>query len=253
MADVAATKGGGGTVLGTYRVGGWQFEPASGELVRGGERRRLEPRAVKVLELLCAAEGGVVSHETLIGTVWNGRAVSENSVAVVIGQLRRALDDDAREPRLIETMPKRGYRLGANGGRAGAMRGWRLALVLALILLLVGVAVFGGRTATQEISVGDVRNETGDPRYDPLARATSELIVAQLGKREFAVRRDAEPAALRLDGKLVIWNGEPYLGLTVTDREGVIRWSAMTPGSAGRIPTGVATELDRFERSGATR
>ena len=63
--------------------------------------------------MLCEAGGDVVSQEQLIDGVWQGRALSENSVAVVIGQLRRALDDDAREPRLIETIPKRGYRLRA--------------------------------------------------------------------------------------------------------------------------------------------
>src|SRR4051794_5789758 len=96
--------------IGTYRVGEWQFHPASGELRRGAELRRLEPRAARTLELLCGARGAVVSQDELIKDVWDGRSLSENSVAVVIGQLRRALGDDARDPKLIETIPKRGYR-----------------------------------------------------------------------------------------------------------------------------------------------
>src|SRR5436305_14506530 len=97
--------------IGRHRVGAWHFTPATGELRRRTDVRRLEPRAAKVLEMLCEAGGEVVSQEQLIVGVWNGRSLSDNSVAVVIGQLRRALDDDAREPRTIETMPKRGYRL----------------------------------------------------------------------------------------------------------------------------------------------
>src|SRR5689334_8327320 len=98
------------TDIGSRRIGEWHFHPASGELRRGALVRRLEPRAARTLELLCAARGGVVTHEQLIREVWNGRSLSENSVAVVVGQLRRALDDDARDARLIQTIPKRGYR-----------------------------------------------------------------------------------------------------------------------------------------------
>src|SRR4051812_32448204 len=97
--------------IGRHRIGGWEFLPATGELRRRADVRRLEPRAAKALEMLCEAGGDVVSQEQLIDGVWQGRALSENSIAVVIGQLRRALDDDARDPRLIETIPKRGYRL----------------------------------------------------------------------------------------------------------------------------------------------
>jgi DNA-binding winged helix-turn-helix (wHTH) protein len=99
--------------IGRHRIGGWEFLPATGELRRRTDLRRLEPRAARTLELLCEAKGEVVSQEELIAAVWQGRALSENSVAVVIGQLRRALEDDAREPRLIESIPKRGYRLRA--------------------------------------------------------------------------------------------------------------------------------------------
>src|ERR1044071_238743 len=97
--------------VGRHRIGGWDFSPATGELRRRSDVRRLEPRAPRALEMLCEADGEVVSQEQLIEGVWQGRVLSENSVAVVIGQLRKALDDDAREPKLIETIPKRGYRL----------------------------------------------------------------------------------------------------------------------------------------------
>ena len=73
--------------VGRHRIGGWEFSPATGELRRRTDVRRLEPRASRALELLCEADGDVVSQEQLIAGVWNGRALSENSVAVVIGQL----------------------------------------------------------------------------------------------------------------------------------------------------------------------
>src|SRR5688572_22055096 len=100
------------------RIGDWTFDPAAGELTRGGERRRLEDRAARTLALLCRRRGEVVSHGEIAAEVWNGRTVSPNSLPVVIADLRRALDDDARAPRFIETVAKRGYRLMAEAGSA---------------------------------------------------------------------------------------------------------------------------------------
>ncbi len=79
-----------------HRIDGWTFDPGSGELERAGVRQRLEPRASQTLDLLCDAGGAVVPNDRLIAEVWGGRSLSDNSVAVVIGQLRRALGDDER-------------------------------------------------------------------------------------------------------------------------------------------------------------
>src|SRR3954464_1637110 len=128
--------------LGRHRIGAWEFSPATGELRRRTDLRRLEPRAAKALEMLCEAGGEVVSQEQLIDGVWQGRSLSENSVAVVIGQLRRALDDDAREPRLIETIPKRGYRLRDTEADNRKPEKQRALLLIAIIVvaLLIGIA-----------------------------------------------------------------------------------------------------------------
>lgn len=230
------------------RIGEWDFDAASGELRRGRDLRRLEPRAARTLELLCEAQGRLVSQERLIAEVWDGRSLSENSVPVVISQLRRVLGDDARRPTMIETVPKRGYRLvRTNGQRPG--RG-RLALAFAIaaaaLLMLVALALFSSGGPRPVVAVADVVNATGDARYGPLARATSELIVAELSSRGFEVRRQGR-GDLQLSARLVMWNGQPSLGLTATDPDGVIRWSAMTSGSAERVPAGVKAELDKLQ------
>jgi DNA-binding winged helix-turn-helix (wHTH) protein len=92
-------------------IGAWTFEAGANELRRDGERRRLEHRAAVTLELLCRRPGEIVTTEDILAQVWNGRAISPNSVPVVISDLRQALEDDARSPRYIETVAKRGYRL----------------------------------------------------------------------------------------------------------------------------------------------
>ena len=233
--------------IGRHRIGGWDFSPATGELRRRTDLRRLEPRAAKALQMLCEAGGDVVSQEQLIDGVWQGRALSENSVAVVIGQLRKALDDDAREPKLIETIPKRGYRLHATAAAAAEAparrRNSALIAIAALVLALLAGAWIITRQAAPSIGMSDVANATGNAAYDPLVRATSELIVADLGERGLAVRRDGG-GDLRLASKLVMWDGLPYLGMTATDSKGVVRWSAMIEATEGKVPPGVAAELD---------
>ncbi len=237
--------------IGRHRIGGWEFSPATGELRRRTDLRRLEPRAARALQMLCEAGGDVVSQDQLIDGVWQGRALSENSVAVVIGQLRKALDDDAREPKLIETIPKRGYRLHATATAAVARPGRRAAAIIAIAALALVIAAVAAwaftRPAAPSIGMTDVANATGNAAYDPLVRATSELIVSDLGERGFAVRRDGS-GDLRLASKLVIWDGLPYLGMTATDAKGVVRWSAMINATAGKVPPGVGRGLDGLAR-----
>src|SRR5687767_8647733 len=172
------------------QIGAWSFDPASGELRRGAEVRRLEPRAAKALELLLGAQGGVVSQEQLIAGVWNKRSLSENSVAVVIGQLRRALDDDSRPPRLIETIPKRGYRL-IQPSRGRARRGIRRmqwAAFAVLVLITAALLLRAQQPDRPSLAVTDVVNATGDGSLDAHARATGELLIDRLSRRGFPVR-----------------------------------------------------------------
>lgn len=231
-------------------IGEWRFDPESGELLRGGEVRRLEPRAARALELLCESAGSVVSHDRLIGEVWGGRSLSDNSVSVVIGQLRRALGDE--EKRLIENVPKRGYRLAAGPaaaeGRSGGANG-RIAALALVPALVAAVAVVGlaRGSSLPEVTVADVSNETGDAAYGPHARATSELIVDELSKRGFEVRRAGQGSEFVLQPRLVMWNGRPYLGMTATSPDGVVRWSAMMPGAPGEVPDNAKQALGQFE------
>lgn len=63
--------------------------------------------------LVCLASraGKIVSADEMLDTVWHGRAHADNSVYQAVAHLRKALGDDARQPRYIETIPKKGYRL----------------------------------------------------------------------------------------------------------------------------------------------
>lgn len=71
----------------------------------------LEPKAMAVLLELAKHPGQVVGKEQLLETVWGGVHVCEEVVTTAVSLLRRALGDLAKNPCVIQTIPKRGYRL----------------------------------------------------------------------------------------------------------------------------------------------
>lgn len=240
-----------------YRVGGWTFRAGENELLRDGERRRLEDRAARTLELLCRRAGEAVAQDEIIAEVWNGRSQSPNSIPVVIGQLRRALGDDARSPSFIETVPKRGYRLVAqpdSEAPAPGRRRWPAAALLLLLLVAAGAAWLALRPPVPSLAVSDVANATGDPAHEPLARATSELIAAGLSRRGLVFRRGPpRDGETRLEARLTLWTGEPTIGLTATGPDGAVRWSAMARGPAEKLPANVSRALDAFVETRVAR
>jgi transcriptional activator of cad operon len=94
-----------------YRIDGWLVQPALNRLVKDMTAIRVRPQLIDVLTCLAQRPGTVVSKGQLLATVWNDRFVAESGVARCVAELRQVLADDARQPRIIETIPKRGYRL----------------------------------------------------------------------------------------------------------------------------------------------
>ncbi len=92
-------------------VDGWQLDVAAHQICKGDVIRRLEPKAMQVLVVLAGQPGAVVSRSELLATVWGGAFVGDDAVSAAIIKIRRAFEDDARSPRVIETVHKSGYRL----------------------------------------------------------------------------------------------------------------------------------------------
>jgi TolB-like protein len=88
-----------------------RFNIQSGELHRDGKTTSLTPKAAALLAALLARAPGLVTKKELLDRVWDGRAVGDEAITSCIQEVRRALDDDARNPRYIETRYRRGYRL----------------------------------------------------------------------------------------------------------------------------------------------
>ncbi|MFZ0426881.1 MAG: protein kinase, partial [Acidobacteriota bacterium] len=94
-----------------FRVGEWRVEPVLNRIERGEACRHLEPRAMDLLVYLAQHAGEVLSKDQLIRTVWADTFVTDGALSYSIAQIRQLFEDDAREPRVIETIPRRGYRL----------------------------------------------------------------------------------------------------------------------------------------------
>lgn len=92
-------------------IGGWTFDPTTQRLNRAGGERVLGPKEVAVLLHLADAAPGMVEHEALLDRNWADVVVGDHVLHEVIGRLRKALGDDARNPSYIETLSRRGYRL----------------------------------------------------------------------------------------------------------------------------------------------
>lgn len=90
--------------------GRYRFEVDTGRLWSGAREIRLTPKASAVLKELVTRAGEPVSKEDLFATVWSGTSVSDDALTSCIQELRRALEDDSKQPRFIETRHRRGYR-----------------------------------------------------------------------------------------------------------------------------------------------
>ncbi len=82
------------------------------------DRILLTPTEFGVLDHLVEHAGRLVTHAELLDAVWPQTAIEPQAVKSKIFQLRRVLEDDPRQPRFIETLPRRGYRFVASVERA---------------------------------------------------------------------------------------------------------------------------------------
>lgn len=199
------------------RWGDFRYDPADGRLehLPAGRAVTLRPQAGRLLQALLAAEGGVVPRETLYRAVWDeGTVVDfEAGLAALVRELRQALDQLDGKSGLLETIPRRGYRLRAEpaSGPAGAppvatgrrmlRRAWPVAAAAAVALAFVGWWLLAGRS--------------GDPGQAPApAGSGSERALAVLPFQAFE-----QPAA-----------AGPRLELLLADAFLSELWRAELPG-----------------------
>jgi len=98
-----------GPVEQSVRFAGHRFDVDTGRLWSGMREVRLTPKASAVLKVLLMHAGDPVTKDDLFASVWGDTAVSDDALTSCIQELRKALADDAKQPRFIETRHRRGY------------------------------------------------------------------------------------------------------------------------------------------------
>ena len=86
------------------------LDPERRELRRGGTLVAVEPQVFDLIHYLVRNRDRVVTRDNLIDAIWNGRIVSESTLASRINAARRALNDSGDEQRLIRTVARKGVR-----------------------------------------------------------------------------------------------------------------------------------------------
>jgi adenylate cyclase len=97
-------------VTAAFRVGSWLVEPSHNSISRDGTTTHIEPKVMEVLVCLAEHAGETLPKEKLLQAAWPDTFVSDAALTHCISELRRVFEDDAREPHVIQTVAKRGYR-----------------------------------------------------------------------------------------------------------------------------------------------
>jgi cholera toxin transcriptional activator len=96
-----------------FRFGAFEADTKTGELRKAGARLRLQDQAFHVLVLLLERPGEILTRDELRQKLWpDGTFVDfDHSLNSIVNKLREVLGDSASNPRFIETLARRGYRL----------------------------------------------------------------------------------------------------------------------------------------------
>ena len=202
-----------------FRVGPWLVRPSLNTISQNGTSNRVEPKIMGVLVCLAEHTGEVVPKEKLLQAVWPDTFVSDDVLKRSVSELRHVFGDDAHESRVIETIPKRGYRLmvdvkSANGKDPAhlatmaapateaelpqvqpVIRKWRSGLLTIGIVVLVGGLLLAfnvagirerlvGRSGPpiRSLAVLPLQNLSGDPSQEYFSDGMTEELITELSR-----------------------------------------------------------------------
>lgn len=181
------------------RIGGWQVDVRALSLKREKQTVRLEPRAMDVLVCLASVAPEVVTQDELMDRVWGQVIVGPNALTRIIAQLRKALGDDARQPKYIETISRTGYRLVADveplvAESPRARRPVAVGIVAAAMVGLILLFAQNRQVESTAIAVLPFANLSSDSSVDYVGDGLSEEVInylAQLSNLKVVSRTSA--------------------------------------------------------------
>ncbi len=198
------------------RVGEWLVQPELNRISCGEKSVAVEPKVIEVLAYLAEHPGEVLPREKILKSVWPDTFVTDEVLTYSISELRKALGDDAKNPAIIQTIPRRGYRLIAPVIRpdqqavtpadasveseapisvprkAGRRVGWTLGLAALAVAVVIGVLLFvgpfhlrwpyGSPEGKIVLAVLPLENLAGDPDQDYFSDGLTEELITQIGR-----------------------------------------------------------------------
>ena len=189
-----------------FVLGDWHIDPSSRTASRGATVVKIDPRNMRVLQILVERHGQVVSQRELESLAWEGVVVTPDSLYQSIRQLRQALGDAKSPAKYIETVPRRGYRMVSPPAGAQAigdppapdpeypatrLRGKRFGLFMATaqvrkiaVLLILLIAAVGATPFVSRLSA---------------SRANSDSVISlPIGTGVTAQREDTSTKSFRM-------------------------------------------------------
>ncbi|GGY60962.1 hypothetical protein GCM10011613_00350 [Cellvibrio zantedeschiae] len=109
MSTESEASEGSASNLSSYKIGDWLLNAHSNQLTKDGRSVELEYRLMNLLVFLLENRDRVLAKDEILRAVWPKKVVNDDSVAVAISQLRKALEDNPRAPTYIKTIPGVGY------------------------------------------------------------------------------------------------------------------------------------------------
>jgi len=185
--------------MAVIRFESFEVDARAGELRRGGTRIRLQQQPFRILTLLLERPGEVVTREELRQAIWPSTEFGsfDEGLDAAIYKLRAALGDSAAHPRLIETLPRRGYRfigpVAADIRTVPRRSGWPSAAALAVVLAALLLELSAGGLRARRPDPGAPRkihslvvlplvNLSGDSTQEYFADGMTEALIASLGR-----------------------------------------------------------------------
>jgi adenylate cyclase len=222
-------------------VAGWHVDPSTHRISKAGKTIKLEPRTMAVLVYLAGRPGETVTREELEREVWRGMVVGYDALSNTIAKLRKAFGDDRKQPRVIETISKVGYRLISEVGlpapapvEAYPAGDQRLERKLAAIFYadVVGYSRLSGQdeegthrilrayldlvTTSIETYNGSVVNFAGDAVLADFATVSDALACAVTVQQELEDRNAGVPEARKVRFRIGV-----NLGEIIVDRDDI--------------------------------
>ncbi len=94
-----------------FYIADWEVRPSSCEICRNNELVKLEPKVMDLLLLMASRPGEVISRIQLEEAIWSDMVVGYDALTKSVAKLREALGDTSKPAKIVQTIPKKGYRL----------------------------------------------------------------------------------------------------------------------------------------------